>query len=118
MRLTVANVIQKIHLLVILLAVTGWALLGGIWLRVYCASLILILIQWLLFENRCVLTVWEDLLRHGHSPTERRAENTFVGRPIQKLTGKTPSYTVVNSVSYGIHVLTILATLYRIWRGA
>ena len=61
---------------------------------------------------------WEDLLRHGHSPTERRAENTFVGRSIQKLTGKTPSYTVVNSVSYGIHVLTILATLYRIWRGA
>ena len=118
MRLAIANLIQKIHLLVVLLAVTGWGIFDGLWLRLYGLSLIVILIQWLLFENRCVLTIWEDLLRHGHSPKELRVENTFIGRTVQKITGKTPSFTLLNTVTYGLLILAIIATFYRISRGA
>jgi hypothetical protein len=118
MRLVLAELVGRLHLIVVLLTLTGWLFLDGMWLRLYGLCLGIILLQWLLLENRCILTIWEDLLRHGHSHNQKRAENTFIGRIIKQITGRTPSYRVLNAMSYSLLTLAIIATWYRISRGA
>ena len=114
MREILAKIINAAHIVIVVVAASGWFIFDGQSLRVYVAAMLLILIQWLIYKNQCVLTTWEDrLLGRARSETPS-TESTFIGRLIMKLTGKTPTHQTVNLISYGIHIICVTAAILRI----
>ncbi len=114
MREILAKIINAAHLVIVVVAASGWFIFDGQSLRVYVATMLLILIQWLIYKNQCVLTAWEDHLLGRERSETPSTESTFIGRLIMKLTGKTPTHQTVNLISYGIHISCVTAAILRI----
>lgn len=118
MKKHLADIISKLHSLILIVAIFGWIIGNTSWLKVYVVALGVILIQWLSCQNRCVLTIWEDQLRDKRivTPTESPDE-TFIGRVIHKLVGWRPSDQWVNMVSYALIIVLMLIAFFRIHYG-
>jgi hypothetical protein len=114
MKQLVAKIVHVIHLLIIPFAMTGWIFLDGLHLKYFAAFMILILVQWMMYQNQCVLTVFEDYLLGRARPEVKEAEDLFVGRIIIAATGKNLTVKAINRISYSIHSMSILATLVKI----
>ena len=109
-----ANIIKHLHNGVLIVALTGWLYGDTLWLLGYLVLLTVILCQWILNDNRCVLTVVENNLR-GHRVTETpTAESTFVGQIWKKWFGYTPTYTFINRLSYAVVVFLMIITILRL----
>lgn len=104
-----------LHIGVISTAVFGWLIPDRAWLRSYIALLALILIQWLINDNQCVMTAWERRLRHGFNTKDQDLENTFIGQMVHRISGYHPNYRQINALSYGSIILFMTVAIARLY---
>ncbi len=115
MRTKFADLTRLLHVGIISTAVFGWLIPDPAWLRSYIALLILILVQWLLNDNQCVMTAWERRLRHGFSSKDQHPENTFIGQMVHRISGYHPTYRQINALSYASIILFMTAAIARLY---
>jgi hypothetical protein len=115
MRSKIADLTRLLHVGVIVTAVFGWLISDPVWLRSYIALLTLILVQWLINNDQCVMTDWETRLRHGFSAKDKEPENTFIGQMFHRLSGRYPTYKQINAVSYASIILFMMIAFGRLY---
>lgn len=115
MRTKFADLTRFMHIAVISTAVLGWIISDRAWLRSYIALLILILVQWLINDNQCVMTAWESRLRHGFSTKDQHPENTFIGQLVHRVSGRYPTYSQINAASYAAIILFMTIAMARLY---
>lgn len=79
-----ANIVRIVHIALIVLVALGWAVLPRAWLPVYLFIPPLIILNWQLPIDGCVLTLLEEELRGGIDSDS----NGFSANVLQQLFGQ------------------------------
>lgn len=111
MKSALAGLIRNLHTLIILIALVGWLSPSLDQLKAYCVFMVLVMGQWAVCDNRCVLTIWEDKLRGA---PEGAGSESFIGKLLGRTIGWRPSERTVTIMSYGIGMLCLSLALLRI----
>jgi hypothetical protein len=61
------------------------------------------------------MTAWESRLRHGFSTKDQHPENTFIGQLIHRASGRYPTFSQINAVSYGSIILFMTIAIGRLY---
>jgi hypothetical protein len=108
-RQQLADIVNWIHTGFTLVSVSGWIWWPSSMLTSYIALLAIILVQWIVLGNRCLLTDLEWRLRTGQKWRPGTDEG-FIAKLIRKL-GVNPSKQVINKLPwYTVYTCMTLAS--------
>ena len=110
-----AKIIATCHTGITVLTTVGWIVPDKAWLVAYLVYLPLMVAHWRCFEDRCILTVWEDLLRYGKSTPSFDGSATFVGRMLKVVFKYEASYNLVNIISHCIPLVSWVLAASHLW---
>jgi hypothetical protein len=111
MKLFLASLIHYLHQVIVLFTLGGWLLPTTGLLKGYIFFLALMLVQWFVCGNKCVLTLWEHRLRGAAEP---RQEASFLAQTFERFTGRRATTSCINLVSYTTVVVGALLAYTRI----
>lgn len=121
--MTVARVIQLVHISILIFVLTAWALPWRSVLLVHSFFVPIMILHWWTNDNRCFLTQLEARLR-GSSPTtkcvsapHRTEEGQFLKGLMKRVFGHVPSDRTMKIAVYGILVAVWTAGLTRFIKG-
>jgi hypothetical protein len=118
MRRRIADLVSLTHIAVIIVVLFGWIYPDRSWLTGYVIGMGLMLFQWRIFHNQCVLTMIEDWLRQESTKKIPAERHSFIARTVESVFGPRLSERGVNVISHVVvFICALIATVRIINRG-
>lgn len=106
------QLVRLAHYLLVITVLGGWAVANTLWLKCYAIFIPLMLIQWRLNHDACILTNIEFWITHEtpHRPHPRDQE-PFIGRILSPLYGEPVSFRTTQIWAHGVAMLVWLLAI-------
>ncbi len=104
-----AALVRLTHYLLLVAVMGGWSVSNTTWLKGYTLFIPLMILQWRLNHDACILTNLEFWLTHeDHVRPHPRNQTPFIGRILERLHGRPVSFSTVQVWAHGVAMLVWL----------